>query len=67
MAIVRDVHDNRPKKKAKKSHLIPKWTTAWHHGVGDALVNTHLQSFDSPIIVGEEWPSLEKTTRHTGD
>ena len=38
----------------------------WHRGVRDAPLNTHLQSFDGPIIVEEERPSLETPTRHTG-
>ena len=36
-----------------------KWTTAWHPGARDASLSTHLQSFDSPIAMEEEWPSLE--------
>ena len=39
-----------------------KWTTVWDHGVQDALLNTHLQSFDSPIAMEEERPSLETLT-----
>ena len=41
------------------AHCHSKWTMAWHHGVRDTSVNTHLQSFDSPIAVEEERPSLE--------
>ena len=42
----------------KKAHFFTsKWTTAWHHGVRDALLDTHLQALDSPIPVEEEWPS----------
>ena len=29
------------------------------HGVAHALLNTHLQSFDSPMAMEEEWPTLE--------
>ena len=36
-----------------------KLTTTWHHGVRDASLNTHLRSFDSPIALEQEWPSLE--------
>ena len=50
-------------------NLVEKWLifiskriTAWHHGVRDASVNTHLQSFGCPIIVEEERPSLETPT-----
>ena len=28
-----------------------KGTTAWHHGVGNASLNTHLHSLDSPIAM----------------
>ena len=44
-----------------------KWTTAWHHGVEDTLLNTHLHSFDSPIAMEEEQFSLEMPTWRTGD
>ena len=45
-------------KKTVQKRLIftSKWT---HHGVEDALLNTHLQSFDSPIRMEEERPPLE--------
>ena len=36
-----------------------KLTTTWHHGVRDASLNIHLQSFESPIAVEREWPALE--------
>ena len=46
----------------KQLIFASKWTTASHHGVGDASLNTHLQSFDTPITMEEEWPSLETPT-----
>ena len=46
----------------KRLIFTSKRTTAWHHGVVDALLNTHLQSFDSPIAMEEERPSLETPT-----
>ena len=45
----------------KRLIFTSKWTTAWHHGERDALLNTHLLSLDGPIIV-EEWPSLQMPT-----
>ena len=50
----------------KRLIFTSKWTTAWHHGVRDASLNAHLQSFHSPIAV-EEQPSLETPTGHNGD
>ena len=48
------------KTKAEKRLIFTsKWTMAWHHGVGDASLNTHLQSCDNPIAVEEERPSLK--------
>ena len=39
--------------------------TAGCHGVRDASLTTHLQSFDGPIIVKEERSSLERPAWHT--
>ena len=33
--------------------------TTWHHGMAHALFPTHLHSFDGPIAVEEQRPSLE--------
>ena len=43
----------------KRLIFTSKWTITWHHGVRDASLNTHLQSFDGPVIVEEEQPSVE--------
>ena len=60
---VMQVQDDHPEKTAQKRLIFTsKWTTAWHHGVADALLNTHLQSFNSPIPMEEERPSLETPT-----
>ena len=52
---------------SKMAHFALKWTTASHHGVGNASLNTHLQSFHSPIAVEEERPSLEMPNLRAGD
>ena len=39
-----------------------KGTTTWHHHVRDASLKIRLQSFDSPIDMEEEQPSLEMPT-----
>ena len=44
-----------------------KGTTAKHHRVEHASLNTHLHSFDSPIVVQEERPPLKPRTWGTGD
>ena len=44
-----------------------KWPTVWHHGVEDALLNTHLLYFSSPTAMGEQRSSLETPTCRTGD
>ena len=31
----------------KTAIFTSKWTMAWHHGVKDASLNAHLQSFDA--------------------
>ena len=46
----------------KQLVFTSKWTTAWHRGVRDTSLNAHLQSFESPITVEEEQPSLEMPT-----
>ena len=61
--MVLHVQDDHPEKRLKNSSFFAsKWTMALHHGVGYASLNTHLQSFDSPIPMEEEWPSLETPT-----
>ena len=35
----------------KRLNFTSNRTTAWHHGVRDASLNTHLQSFDRLIPV----------------
>ena len=45
----------------RKSQLRNQMS-AWHHAVRDALWNTHLRSFDCPIAVEEERPSVETPT-----
>ena len=51
----------------KKLTFTSKWTTAWYHGMREASLNGHSQSFESPIFVEEEQPSLETRAWHTGD
>ena len=68
VAMVLNVEDNRPQKQLKKVLIFTaKWATTWLHGVREASMNTHLRSFDSPIAVEEEQPSLETPTWDTGD
>ena len=52
---------------SETAHFHLKWTTAWHHGVVHALLNTHLPSFDSPIAMKEQRPSSETAARRSGD
>ena len=42
----------------KRLIFTSKWTAVWHHGMVHALLNTHLQSFHSPIAMKEKRPSL---------
>ena len=35
----------------KRLLLTPKWTTAWHHAVGDASLKTHLQLWGAPKCI----------------
>ena len=51
----------------KRLIFTSKWTTAWHHGVVHALLNTHLPSFDSPIAMKEQRPSSETPAWRSGD
>ena len=51
-----------PEPGSKPLIFTSKWTTVRHHGVRDVSLNTHLQSFDSPIGVEEDRPSLEVPT-----
>ena len=51
----------------KRLVFTSKWTTAWHHGVVHALLNTHLPSFDSPIAMKEQRPSSETPAWRSGD
>mmetsp|Transcript_101380 Transcript_101380/g.171609 ORF Transcript_101380/g.171609 Transcript_101380/m.171609 type:complete len:99 (-) Transcript_101380:1597-1893(-) len=43
-----------------------KWTTAWHHSLRDASLNTHLGSFDSPTGVEEEVKEVKAQEVHQG-
>ena len=55
-------------KSVEKSPLFnQKWITAKHHCVEHALLNTHLHSLDSPIVVKEERPHWKPPTSGTGD
>ena len=50
-------------KRPKITSFSPKnGHSAWHHGGEHASLSTHLQSFDSPIAVEEDRPSLEMPT-----
>ena len=51
----------------KRLIFTSKWTTAWHHGVVHALLNTHLPCFDSPIATKEQRPSWETPAWRSGD
>ena len=51
----------------KRLLFTSKWTTAWHHSLGHALLNTHLPSFDSPIAMKEQRPSSETPAWRSGD
>ena len=44
-----------------------KSPTPWHHGMAHALFPTHLHSFDGPIAMEEQRPSLETPIRQTND
>ena len=61
-AIVLNFQDDRPEKGRKRLIFTSKWTTVWHHGMIHAVLNTHLPSFDSPIAMGEQRPSLQTRT-----
>ena len=68
---ISSLHPNNPKpRRVTRTELGPsasQWTSARHHGVRDALLSAHLQSFDSPTAVAEERHSFGTPTRHTGD
>ena len=59
-------HDDGPKTCSKRAQnrlvFTSKWTTVWHHGMVQAVLNTHLPSFDSPIAMEEQRPSLQTPT-----
>ena len=60
--------DDRAQTRLKKWLVFTsKWTIVWHHGMVHALLITHLPSFNSPIAIKEQRPSLETPTRHTGN
>ena len=44
-----------------------KSPTPWHHGMAHALFPTHLHSFDGPIAMEEQRPSLETPVRQIND
>ena len=55
--------DDFPESGLKKRLIFTsKWTTVWHHGMVHALLNTDLHSFDSPITMEEQRPSLQTPT-----
>ena len=55
--------DNRPENTAQKRLIFTsRWTTMWQHGMIHAVLNTHLPSFDSPIAMEEQRPSLQTRT-----
>ena len=41
--------------------------TPWRHDMAHTLFTSHLYSFDGPIAMEEELPSLEPPTRPTND
>ena len=46
----------------KQLFFTSKLTSAWHRGVRNASLNTNLQSFDGPMALKGERPSLETAT-----
>ena len=46
----------------KRLVFTSKSPTPWHHGMAHALFTTHLYSFDGPIAMEEELPSLQTPT-----
>ena len=46
----------------KRLVFTSKSPTPWHHGMAHTLFPTHLRSFDGPIAVQEQRPSLETRT-----
>ena len=51
----------------KRLVFTSKSPTPWHHGMAHALFPTHLHSFDGPIAMEGQQPSLETPTRQTND
>ena len=51
----------------KRLVFTSKSPTPWHHGMAHALFPTHLHSFDGPIAMEEQQPSLETPTQQTND
>ena len=51
----------------KRLVVTSKSPNPWHHGMAHALFPTHLHSFDGPIAMKEQRPSLETPTRQTND
>ena len=51
----------------KRLIFTSNWTTAWHHSMVHAILNTHLPSFDSPLAMKEQRPSLQTPTWHNDD
>ena len=39
--------------------MLNAYTAVWHHGMVHAVLNTHLPSFDSPIGMEEQRPSVQ--------
>ena len=51
----------------KRLVFTSKLPTLWHHGMAHAIFTTPLRSFDGPIAMEEQRPSLETPTRQTND
>ena len=57
LVIVLNFYDDRPEDRFKNGSFSPQ--NGPHHVLEDTPLNTHLQSFNGPIILEDERPSLE--------
>ena len=49
----------------KRPFFTSKLPIPWHHGVAQKFFPAHLHSFDGPIAMDEQQPSLETPTWQT--
>ena len=57
LEMVVHIQDDHLETRLKNGSCTSKCTTAWHQGVGEAFLNTPLQSFLCSIATEEEWPA----------